>query len=183
VRILALDPSKRNCGWAYFAEGSATAQHGVWDQLGSEYTGRGRLFYSYFAALAEHRKVLPFDRVHAEEPINLVPGTVATTAENVWIAVGMAATLELFCESFGVSLEWVHQATWRRHFLGKMPRRTKSPDLKAYAMERARQLGFSPRRHDEAEALGILDHALERLRIAAPWRVDEVLRPPLGDVA
>lgn len=183
VNILALDISKRSTGWAWFAEGADRARHGVWDRLGSEYTSRGQLFYAFYGQLLDHRRAMPFERVAAEEPVNLIPNSVQTNAESVWIAVGMGATLELFCHSFKVRLEWVHQATWRRHFLGRMPRATKSASLKALAMERARQLGFSPHRHDEAEALGILDHALERLRIPVPWRAEEVLRPPLGDVA
>lgn len=182
MRILALDPSKRATGWACYEPGWETARFGTWDRLGSEFTSRGDLFYALYKALYDHRLIVGIDKIFAEEPVNLIPGGVATTAENVWIAVGMAATIELFAASFGVRLQWVHQAKWRRHFLGRMGRQ-KSKDLKDYALERARQLGFRPRRHDEADALGVLDYAMDFERLDAPWRTDEVLRQPLGKVA
>jgi hypothetical protein len=182
MKILGLDLSKRSAGWAFFAEGSERIEHGVWTDLGSEFTSRGLLYYKTYARLHEHRQLFGFDTIYAEEPVNLVPGSVATTIENIWISVGMAATVELFAQSFGIRLTWVHQARWRRHFLGRMPRRTKSPDLKQYAIERCRQLGFTPKRHDDAEAIGVVDYACELERIAAPWRAGEVLRPALGAV-
>lgn len=180
MNILALDLSKRSTGWAYYGQGGNTAQHGVWTRLGSEYTSRGGLFYNLYKTLLEHRQVMPFDMIYAEQPVNLIPNSVATTAENVWIAVGMAATVELFAHSFGVPLNWIHQARWRREFLGRMPRAVKSSQLKDYAMERARQLGFRPQRHDDAEAIGILTYALQIERQPCPWVADEVLRQALG---
>jgi len=72
----------------------------------------------------------------------------------------------------------VPMATWRRHFLGKMPRATKSAELKDLAMQRCRQLGFKPAKHDEAEAIGLLDYACDQLQIVPYW--NQVLRAPLG---
>jgi hypothetical protein len=37
-------------------------------------------------------------------------------------------------------------------------------------MTRCRDLGFSPLKHDEAEALGLLDYALSVEGVIAPWR-------------
>jgi hypothetical protein len=158
---------------------ASSTMHGVWDRLGSEFTTRGQLYYALYKALTDHVQLMPVDKIYAEEPVNLIPNGVATTAENIWISVGMAATVELFAHTRGIRLTWVHQARWRREFLGKMPRGTKSPDLKALAVERARQLGFKPQRHDDAEAIGILDYACKVEHMPAPWRADEVLRPML----
>lgn len=168
-KILALDPSKRCTGWAFYGEGHNQAQHGVWDRIASEYSSRGSIYYALYKHLMEHHQVLRFTHVYAEEPLNLLPGTVQTQAENIWISVGMGAVIEMFCHTMNLKLSWVHQARWRRDFIGRMPRGTKSPDLKQFAMERARQLGFSPRKHDEAEAIGVLTYgcALERIRM--PW--------------
>jgi hypothetical protein len=182
MKILALDLSKRSAGWAFYEEGAGQAHHGVWDRLGSEHTGRGQLYYKLFEQLTGHRKVFGFDRIYAEEPVNLIPNSVATTAENIWISVGMGAALELFAYNFGLKLVWVHQARWRRHFLGRMPRGTKSVDLKEYAKERCRQLGLKPLRHDDAEALGVLDYACDLERLSPPWSAQVVLRPMAGAV-
>jgi hypothetical protein len=73
----------------------------------------------------------------------------------------------------------VNVATWRRHFIGPMPRGTKSPDLKAMTMKRARELGFSPVGYDEADAIGILDHQLHLDGITPPWRMANVLQRQL----
>jgi hypothetical protein len=51
-----------------------------------------------------------------------------------------------------------------------MKRGTKTPDLKAMAMSRCRELGFEPNGHDEAEALGILDYQLSVQGVIPPWR-------------
>ena len=179
MNYLALDLSKKSSGWAFHEEGSARPQHGVWTTIASEYTGRGQLYYQLFRELARLRRVMRFGKIFAEEPVNLIPNSVATTIENIWISVGMGAALELFCYQEGIKLEWVHQARWRREFLGRMPRGTKSVDLKAMAIERCRQLGFSPQRHDDAEALGVLTYGMLREHVPVPWMRDEVLRAAL----
>lgn len=177
MNFLSLDLSKRSTGWAYYAEGAERPYNGVWDRLGSEYTTRGQLFYALYAELLNHHKIMPIGKIYAEEPLNLIPNSVATTAENVWIAVGMASMVEMFAHTMRIKLVWVHQARWRREFIGKMPRGTKSVDLKAFAMERCRQLGLKPQKHDDAEALGLLTYALEVERVPAPWIAGEILRP------
>ena len=73
-------------------------------------------------------------------------------------------------------------ASWRRHFIGKMPRGTKSKEWKDYAKERCLQYGWSVRTDDESDALGLLDYGCELRGIVPPWRTDEVLRPILGGV-
>jgi hypothetical protein len=56
-----------------------------------------------------------------------------------------------FAEAIGCRWRSVPIAAWRRHWIGKMPRGTKSPDLKRMAMLRCRELGFEVIKHDEAE--------------------------------
>lgn len=54
--------------------------------------------------------------------------------------------------------------------------------LKLATIGRCQQLGWSPQSDDEADALGLLDSWLTELRIETPWKMAEVLRPPLGRV-
>lgn len=175
--FLALDPSKRSTGWAAYQLGGDKAQLGVWDRVASEATSRGGLYYQFFRELARLRQVFPFTRIYAEEPVNLIPGSVQTQAENIWISVGMGATLELFCEQEGISLHWAHQARWRREFIGKMKRGTKSVDLKQYAIDRCKELGHTPRKSDDAEAFGVLTYGMMLDRVTPPWIATEVLQP------
>jgi len=51
-------------------------------------------------------------------------------------------------------------------------------------MARCRQLGLAPRYPDEADAIGILDFALDfHEHQTPPWRSQEVLRAPLETAA
>jgi hypothetical protein len=66
----------------------------------------------------------------------------------------------------------------KRKLTGKGSARDK---LKALTMARCRQLGFSPRFPDEADAIGIADFSIDfHEHIIPPWRSDEVLRPMMG---
>lgn len=180
MRILGLDPSKRAMGWALWAPGDQIAS-GIWE-LGSELTSRGTVFARLHENMMALHRLGPIEAVFYEDIVNIVPGSpVPTNKDSILLAAGIAAHIESFGEAMGFRIiRAVHQAKWRRHFLGKMPRGTRSTDLKAMAMERARQLGFKPVKHDQAEAIGILDYACDALGLSAPWRADEVLRPPLG---
>lgn len=100
-------------------------------------------------------------------------------------AIGLAMHAESWAEAAGCRIiRDVHQATWRKEFLGSMPRPPKgknvSSQLKDLAVERCKQLGFTVERHDQAEAIGILTYAFMALDVRPPWLADEVLRPPLG---
>lgn len=169
MRIFTLDPSKRSTGWAFYASGDERPFNGVWDRIASEYSTRGGIYYALYALLLDAHSTFKFDAIYAEEPINLIPNAVATQAENIWISVGMGATVELFCHTMNVKLRWVHQARWRREFLGRMPRATRSADLKDMALARCRQLGLKPNKHDDAEALGVLTYACQVERVFMPW--------------
>jgi hypothetical protein len=180
VRILGLDLSKRSAGWACWAEGDALAASSTW-VLGSEYTSRGRTHGNLHRALSDLASLGAIDAIFYEEPLNLGPHAGFTNAETMKLLIGLAEHVE----SWGAEMQCrivraVNQSTWRRDFLGKMPRATKSAQLKDYAMARCRQLGFRPLKHDQAEAIGILDHACESLGITPPWRANEVLRPMLA---
>lgn len=180
MRVLGLDPSKRAMGWALWAPGEQIAS-GVWE-LGSELTSRGTVFARVHEKIMELHQLGRIEAVFYEDLVNIVPGSpVPTNKDSILLAAGIAAHIESFGEAMGFRIvRAVHQATWRRHFIGKMPRGTKSVDLKAMAMERCRQLGFRPTKHDQAEAIGILDYACDALNLSPPWCADEVLRPALN---
>ena len=84
-----------------------------------------------------------------------------------------------FGEACGIRWRPVNIAAWRRHFIGSMPRATKSIDLKHLAMQRCRELGFNPAKHDAAEAIGQLDYQLSIEGIVPPWRQANVLQEQL----
>lgn len=120
------------------------------------------------------------DAIFYEKPLNLGPAAGNTNADTIEVLIGLAMHVESWGDAMGCRIiRAVNQTSWRRSFLGAMKRGTKSVDLKDYAMQRCRQLGFSPQKHDQAEAIGILDYACFDLDLTPPWRANEVLRPAL----
>lgn len=179
MRICALDLSKTSTGFAVWGPDDSRAATGTWC-LGSEFTSRGRVFQKLHLNLLDLHTVGPIDALFYEDGINIFPGAVATNAESIKLSAGLAAHVESFGEAIGArQIHAVNMSVWRRHFLGKMPRGTRKADLKGMAIERCRQLGFKPQKHDEAEAIGILTYACAALGITAPWEASEILRPPL----
>lgn len=180
--LIALDLSKRSCGWAMLAEGVDAPRYGH-VQLGSEFTSDGRTYAKLHETLSDLRLVCRFERIYYEEPINPAALSGHTNIDTLRVLAGLAAHAESFGAAMGCRTQAVNVATWRRHFLGRMPRGTKSKDWKAYATERCQQYGWKPKCSDEADALGILDWACEAIGLLPAWRADEVLRQPIGKVA
>jgi len=106
-----------------------------------------------------------------------------TNIDSLRVLAGLAAHAESWADGMGLrSVQAVNVSTWRKHFIGSQKRGSKRATLKSLTMERCNQLGFKPRRDDEADALGILDYGCELRGVLPPWRANEVLRPPLGRV-
>ena len=180
MRILALDLSKVSTGFACWGPDDSTVASGVWE-LGSALTSRGMVFAKLHHNMLALHQLGKIDAIFFEDTVNIHPGAVATNAESVKLSAGLCAHAESFGEAVGCRIiRPVNQTTWRREFIGSMRRGTKSVDLKAFAMERCRQLGFKPTKHDQAEAIGILTYACVALDLKAPWLANEILRPPLG---
>jgi hypothetical protein len=179
VRILALDLSKRSTGWACASVTDAKPSYGHW-VLGSEFTSNGRVFGKLHQNMSELNGLGRIDCVFYEDAINILPGAQHTNVHAIKLASGLIAHAESWGEAMGCRIvRAVNMATWRRSFFGNIGRKHGRSDLKDYAMERARQLGCTPRNDDEADAIGILDYAIESLGHVPVWRANEVLRPPL----
>jgi hypothetical protein len=171
MRVLGLDLSKRSCGWATWGDGDARAYSGTWI-LGSEYTSRGKTYAKLHQQLTDLHRTGAIDAIFYEEALN--PGQMQghTNIDSLRVLNGLVAQEESRGEAMGCSVvKAVHQATWRRLFLGKLPVGMRSNDLKDMAMKQARRLGFHPSKHDQAEAIGILDYGCEQLGLSPPWRV------------
>lgn len=181
--ILALDLSKRSTGWAVWMRDWPRPRYGHW-VLGSEYTPDGRTFGKLHRRLKELRALVRFDTIYFEEPIGAAQLTGHTNIATLRVLAGLAAHAESYAAATRCRLcQRVNVSSWRKHFVGRMPRGTKSKDWKYYAKERCRLYGFAPQKDDEADALGILDYACELQGIVPPWRENEVLRPALGIAA
>ena len=179
MTILSLDLSKRSTGWAWWTPESAAPRMGHW-QLGSELTSDGRTCIKLHQMLADLHKVCPFERLYFEKPLTQMERGGNSSAAND-IQIKLVAHAESFAEAYGLrTVLGVNLASWRKHFVGSMPRGTKRKQWKDFCIERCRQYGWAPRNDDEADAAGLLDYAIELNGLTPPWRVGEVLCQPLG---
>ena len=191
MRICALDLSKRSAGWAVWGPSDSKLASGAF-VLGSEFTSKGSTYCKLHAELTGLNQVGRIDAIYWEDTIDARSLSGHTNIETLKVLGGLVAHAESWGEVMGCRvLRSVNQLTWRREFLGSIPRpklkdkfgnRTgeRPIDWKALAMERCQQLGFKTKTHDEAEAIGILDFACADQGIIPPWRENEVLRPALG---
>jgi hypothetical protein len=168
VSYVALDLSLRSCGWAMWGRGQSLPAHGTWALGDLEHAGRA--FVRLHANLLDLHKLDPIKALTFEEAIPAFALHGNSNAGTIFGAAGLAAHAMSFAEAIGCSYRAVNIAAWRRHFIGSMPRGTKTPDLKHMALKRCRELGIEVIKHDEAEAVGLLDYALSIAGIIPPWR-------------
>lgn len=183
VGIIALDLSKRSTGWAVWQPGWGKPRYGS-VQLGSEFTSDGQTYVKLHSFLTDIRTTIcKFDQIYFEEPINPQALSGHTNIDTLRVLAGLAAHTQSFGYAMGCQTQSVNITSWRKFFVGKMPRGTKSKDWKEFAEERCRQYGWTVRRNDESDALGLLDYATDLAGIIPPWRENETLRAPLMGAA
>lgn len=175
MKFVALDLSVRSTGFAWWKEGQALPSCGTWE-LAPHVDYAARAFVRLHARLNAIHQTDPIDELVFEEAIpahQLHGGTNATT---LFAGAGLAAHAMSFCEALGIRWRSVPIRSWRKHFIGSVPRGTKTPDFKHMSMSRCRELGFDVQKHDAAEAAGLLDYQLSVAGILPPWRESNVLQ-------
>jgi hypothetical protein len=177
--FLALDLSLSSTGFALWSEGMERPATGTW-QLATSIAWAARGYVRLQRNIHDIHKVSPIDEIGIEEA--LPPWAVhgQTNIKTLKAAAGMAAHAQSFAEAVGCRCREVNQATWRRHFLGVMKRGTKTKSLKDMAIQRCRELGIDVRRHDAAEAAGLLDYLISTDGIIPPWRNEHLLVEQFG---
>lgn len=167
----------RSAGWATWSPADAGPASGVW-VLGSEFTSLGGTFGKLHQCMSEIHMLGAIDAVFYEMPLNLGPGAGITNQRTIDVLHGLAMHAESWADAMECRMiRAVNQSSWRRHFLGgiKRPRDPRTGkqikvDLKGLAMERCGEFGWKPAKHDQAEALGILDYAADAVGFTPPWR-------------
>lgn len=176
MKLLALDMSKRNTGWAAWDGESLRPVSGSFE-LGSAITDNGLMFARVHERLMELKQVVDFDVIYIEQPLQPQAMSGGTTFHILYTLYGIAAHVESFACATGVRrVHMAGQSSWRSHFLKGMKRtKGQKADLKSLAQDKCKELGLTYRSHDEAEALGILDYACRQEGMTPPWRAHETL--------
>jgi hypothetical protein len=169
LAVLALDLSIKSTGFAFWNSEMAKPAHGTWELAGGV-SHAARAFVRLHRHLKDINDATPIDFVAYEDtvPPHMLKGH--SDAATIKALAGLAGHVESFCAAMGIRCAAIGLSTWRKHFIGSIPRGTKPVDWKHMAMQRCRELGFDPAKHDAAEACGLLDYQLSVEGIVAPWR-------------
>lgn len=137
---VALDLSLSSTGFAVWAGEDAALTHGHW-KLADSMIWRARGYVRLHKALLEIHAETPIDTITFEEPLSQASVKGGSNIQTIQTLAGLAAHAESFAAAVKARWYAVNVASWRRHFIGSMPRGTKSPDLKAMTMKRCREMG------------------------------------------
>ena len=165
MRILALDQSPSNTGWALWDTGAELPRSGAWP-LCEGIAKRALGFVELHRQLAAIQAESPIDVIAHETPV-LMP----TDKRDKLLAIyGVVAHIESYAHVKRIQLHTIPARDWRETWFNGMVVKGRD-DLKRAAIERCRQFSMDPRSDDEAEACGILDHIMHVLKITPPWRL------------
>lgn len=199
MSYLALDLSITRTGYALWDGESEKPIYGGWS-LRQEQGSRGDSYRILYRKLNELYGFQRFDTVYFEQPIDPRNLNGLTNFDTVWLAFGLASHVQSFASAKRCrKVVPVNISEWRKSFIGDLivrevaaqKRRNKKngikPDsvdpLKRLCVERCLQLGMNPKKHDDAEAIGVLTAALLQDKITPPWLANETLRAPLMGAA
>lgn len=174
MHILATDLSGSNTGWARWRPGLDLPISGAKRLCDSQDQCAGA-FIAIHKLIASIHNDLAIDLIVREAPIVLRTDTVA----GLMLNIGIAAHVVSYAKVKNIPCDPVAIDTWRGTWLGRERLGIKGEALKQLSVARCRQFGMDPSSHDEAEAIGILDHKMHELGIQPPWRIAHPFLAPL----
>lgn len=174
-RFLALDQSLSSSGFAVWDEGDDLPRSGVWAG-GNSIATRAHAFIAMHREIGALHRERPITAIAFEQPIK----TPSDKVEKLIGLYGLAAHIESIAHIKLIPVSVIAARSWRATFIGKEAHGVGSERAKRMAVERCRHFGLDPETHDEAEAVGILDHYLHTIKIIPPWRAAHPFLPPCG---
>lgn len=154
--FLGLDPATK-CGWAAWSPGLEKPAIGSF-ALPSIEDDLGAVGFRVHVELNGLLAMLGFERVFYEAPIGPQKQS-NTNLFTIQKALAISSHIESFCYAKKIRCRQVPMGSWRRYFVGKGAGE-KSATFKAWASDRCRELGWTTRTHDEADACGVLAYGI-----------------------
>lgn len=179
-QILYLDQSPSRTGWMLWRSGRDPLS-GSWPLAGAKH--RGEMLRELFGHIDQMHKAHRLTEICHEQP---VMGAANQGHAELIAQISMIGVIDLWCCSRGLPAPRSHHVqSWRttwflkheRKAIAAMPAKLK--DWKGRAVRRARQFGFDPATHDEAEAIAIADHDLLAQKITPAWRAADLQLEPV----
>ena len=171
--ILALDLSKSGTGWARFVTGEARPTYGSL-KLGNEMNDIADCQVRLYKFLCEQFLFAVPDEIWVEAPL---PGNQQSNEQNNRLANALCATVHFTARAKRIRCLEVGNGTWKSTQLTN--RRLPRTEIKALSIAMAEKFGMAPKNDNEADALHILTHALQRNCITPPWLPQQML-PEIG---
>ncbi len=173
--VAVYDPSSR-AGWAVY---SPELDEPRFDVLrlppGTVEGSNGPAFKLFFDHICWINSQWPLRAIGYEGVILPTGGkkdndtTFTTSPQTIKRQVGFETILVMCAQILAIDAHSIHNASWRRYWLGSQKRGTKREDWKALSIAKARGLGWDVKGDDDADALGQLHFLLNKLEIRVPW--------------
>lgn len=169
VQVLdRLKLSATSSNWRYYEKADVSLAHGAW-RLKSEWSAEGDPHAQFIKNLKVLHEFCGFEHVLYEQALTPEQRGGASNPAND-ILLELLGILKYFqrvkrCRT----LVGIHRASWQKGFIGPQKRGTKRKTILDMIMDRARQLGFSFRKDDEAAAIGVLTYGILTRGMTPPW--------------
>lgn len=174
-----LSLSRTSSNWHVYDDGKYSVAHGAW-RLKSEWSREGEPHVALHRYLAFLHQISSFEHVIYERALTPEQRGGASNPHNDILLELIGHVKSFHFAKRCRTILGVHRASWQKDFIGSQKRGTKRKTLLELIEQRARQLGFTFRKNDEAAAIGLLTYGLLTRGITPPWIASEVLRPALG---
>lgn len=173
--VAVYDPSSR-AGWAVYSPDLDEPRFGVLRLPPSTTEGSaGPAFKLFFDHICWINRQWPLMALGYEGVILPTGGrkdddtTFVTSPNTIKRQVGLETILVLCAQLLAIPDHSIHNASWRRYWLGSQRRGTKRETWKALSVGKARGLGWDVKGDDDADALGQLHFLLNKLEIKPNW--------------
>ncbi|MAC56916.1 MAG: hypothetical protein CMH85_01260 [Novosphingobium sp.] len=173
---LKLSATSKN--WRYYPEQDLSIAHGAW-RLKSEWSREGEPHANLHRNLSALHEFCRFEHVLYEKALTPEQRGGASNPGNDILLELIGHVKSFYCIKRCRTILGLHRASWQKGFIGPQKRGTKRKTILELIQERARQLGFTFRKDDEAAAIGLLTYGLLTRNMQPPWLLNEVLRPQL----
>jgi hypothetical protein len=161
--VLALDIAKNRTGWAVGSPGMSRPYWGCFEIAGPWDGSEGARLHEWRRFLIDNIAIYDVTYIAVERPFVDLKAFQFNGTVPILQMHGIAAEL---AHDKRIGMGEVSIQSWRCHFLGKatapkhLADKERTPYLKDLARRRCAERGWLCERHDEAEALGIMDFAL-----------------------
>lgn len=173
MTIAAFDLSLQSAGWCVWRSDEPHAHYGHWKMADLANAPRAWVrVHKNLSKLSDEFGGFDVMAIEQTIPPHMMKGK--TSAAVVKALAGLESHAVSYAVATGTRYHLINIGAWRRTFLGPIPLKD-NPDWKQLAQNRAREFGMSTAVHDEAEAIGILDHQAANEGFTPPWRMENAL--------